>query len=245
MSLILNIDTAIETASITLAEDGKVFRSATNESEKDHAGWLQPAIHILMRGSGWPLQNLNAVAVSIGPGSYTGLRIGLSTAKGLCYALKIPLITVGTLEAMAFSAIQNFETSDPNSPPQDPGRTAHDYLFCPMIDARRTEVFTAVYDSSLNEVVKPHALILNQHSFEELLKGHKILFLGNGSIKFQKDCQNAHAMFKKIALDGVALATLTYRNFIGNNFAGLAYTEPLYLKEFFTKDHEPGKTNFK
>ncbi len=265
MSLILNIDTAIETASITLAEDGKVFRSATNESEKDHAVWIQPAIHMLMRESGWPLQNLNAVAVSIGPGSYTGLRIGLSTAKGLCYALKIPLITVGTLEAMAFSAIQNFETSDPYSPTQDPRSRAQDYLFCPMIDARRmevftavydsrfcpmidarrTEVFTAVYDSSLNEVVKPHALILNQHSFEELLKGHKILFLGNGSIKFQKDCQNAHAMFKKIALDGVALATLTYRNFIGNNFAGLAYTEPLYLKEFFTKDHEPGKTNFK
>src|SRR6266513_858318 len=156
MSLILNIDTAIETASITLAQDGKVFRSATNESEKDHAAWIHPAIHILMRESGWQLQNLNAVAVSIGPGSYTGLRIALSTAKGLCYALQIPLVTVGTLEAMAFSAIQNFETSDPYFPPEDARRTAQGYLFCPMIDARRMEVFTAVYDSSLNEVVKPH-----------------------------------------------------------------------------------------
>jgi len=92
-------------------------------------------------------------------------------------------------------------------------------------------------------MVKPHALILNPYSFDELLKGSKILFLGNGSIKFQKVCQNAHAMFKIIALNPVALATLTYKYFIGNNFAGLAYTEPLYLKEFFAKDREPGKTS--
>jgi tRNA threonylcarbamoyladenosine biosynthesis protein TsaB len=237
MALILNIETAIETASISLAQDGRVILSATNESKKDHAAWIQPAIRLLMKDSESTLQNLNAVAVTIGPGSYTGLRISLSAAKGLCYALKIPLITVGTLEVMAFSAIKDSETSTLRS-------LTPDLLFCPMIDARRLEVFTAVYDSSLYEVVKPHALILNPRSFEELLKGYKILFLGNGSIKFQKVCQNANAMFKKIALNPVALATLTYRNFIGNNFAGLAYTEPLYLKEFFAKDPEPGKTSF-
>jgi tRNA threonylcarbamoyladenosine biosynthesis protein TsaB len=103
------------------------------------------------------------------------------------------------------------------------------------------EVFTAVYDLSLNEVVKPHALIVSDQSFKELLKGYKILFLGNGSLKFQEICQNAHAMFKKTAPNPAALGTLTYRNFIGNNFAGLGYIEPLYAKEFFTKENESVK----
>src|SRR6266536_5572901 len=206
MSLILNIDKAIETASITLAEDGKVFRSASNESEKDHAVWIQPAIHMLMRESGWPLKNLNAIGVSIGPGSYTGLRIGLSSAKGLCYALKIPLITINTLEMMTVSAIKEREIAFPDL-------LAEILLFCPMIDARRMEVFTAVYDLNLNEVIKPQALILDKNSFEDILMRQKILFWGNGSLKFQKVCQNPHAIFKKMPLNAFALATLTYRNF--------------------------------
>jgi tRNA threonylcarbamoyladenosine biosynthesis protein TsaB len=242
MSLILNIDTALDTAFISLAEDGKLLQSATNENQKDHATWIQPAIRKLMQDSGRSMQDLNAVGVSIGPGSYTGLRIGLSTAKGICYALKIPLTTVNTLQMLAFAAIKDLEILTSDSLTHDSELTTHDFLICPMIDARRMEVFTAIYDSNLNEVVKPHVHILNKQSFEELLKGHKILFLGNGSVKFQKYCQNAHAMFKKIALNPVALATLTYTNFIGNNFAVLAYIEPLYLKEFFT-NKQPGPTN--
>ena len=240
MALILNIDTAIDIACISLAEDGKPVKSMTNPSQKDHAAWIQEAIQNLVKDTGYGMGDIKAVGVSIGPGSYTGLRIGLSTAKGLCYALKIPLITVNTLEMMALAAIKDLEMpglQSPNSPlptPHSPLPTPN-FLFCPMIDARRMEVFAAIYDSNLNELVKPHACILDVHSFEELLKGHKILFLGNGSIKFQQICQNRHAMFKKNALNPVALAALTYRNFIGNNFAGLAYTEPLYIKEFFAK----------
>jgi tRNA threonylcarbamoyladenosine biosynthesis protein TsaB len=246
MALILNIDTALDTASLSLAQEGRLLQSSTNERQGDHAAWIHPAIQKLMQISRLSLGDLNAVGISIGPGSYTGLRIGLATAKGLCYSLKIPLITVGTLEALALSAIKNLETSAFDSRTHDSrpayrtGRlTTHDLLFCPMIDARRMEVFTAVYDSNLNEVVNPHAIALNEQSFEELLKGRKILFLGNGSIKFKNLCQNAHAMFKNIGLNPVALAILTYRNFIGNNFAALAYEEPLYLKEFFTKENEP------
>jgi tRNA threonylcarbamoyladenosine biosynthesis protein TsaB len=235
MAIILNIDTATDIACISLAEDGKPVKFLTNPSQKDHAAWIQKAIHELIQKAGSEMWELNAVGVTIGPGSYTGLRIGLSTAKGLCYALKISLITVSTLETMAFSAINDLETSTLQLPANDSGSTTNDLLLCPMIDARRMEVFAAIYDSNLQELVKPHARILDAHSFEELLKGHKILFLGNGSIKFQQICQNRHAMFKKDALNPVALAALTYRNFIGNNFAGLAYTEPLYLKEFFTK----------
>lgn len=241
MALILNIDTATDIACISLAEDGKLLHSEINESREDHAAWIQAAIFKLMRDTGYGMEDLNAVGVSIGPGSYTGLRIGLSTAKGLCYALKTPLITVGSLEIMAFAAIKDLEISDSGLPTHNPlpidiGITTHNFLFCPMIDARRLEVFTAVYDSNLSEIMKPHARILDEHSFEDLLKRQKILFLGNGSLKFQEVCQNRHAMFKKIALNQAAHATLTYRNFIGNNFAGLAYTEPLYLKELFIKN---------
>lgn len=231
MALILNIDTAVETAIISLAEDGKLYKFSLNESMKDHAAWIQPAIYELMSDAGYKIGDLNAVGISIGPGSYTGLRIGLSTAKGLCYALQIPLITINSLEIMAASAIDEITKE---------GSTG-DLLYCPMIDARRMEVFTAIYHSNLSQVTEPHACMLNTNSFEDLLKRQKILFLGNGSIKFQKICQNPNAIFKKLPLNQTAFCTLTYKNFIGNNFAILAYTEPLYLKEFFTSQSEPRK----
>jgi tRNA threonylcarbamoyladenosine biosynthesis protein TsaB len=228
MAVILNIDTALDIACISLAENGKLLQSAMNESQKDHAIWIHNAISKLMEESELALRNLDAIGVSIGPGSYTGLRIGLSTAKGLCYALKIPLITINTLKMMTVSAIKEVEMSTPDL-------LAETLLFCPMIDARRMEVFTAVYDLDLKEVIKPHARILDKNSFEDILMRQKILFWGNGSLKFQKVCQNSHAIFKKMPLNTLALATLTYKSFIGSNFADLAYTEPLYLKEFFTR----------
>jgi tRNA threonylcarbamoyladenosine biosynthesis protein TsaB len=136
---------------------------------------------------------------------------------------------------MAFSAINDIETHEPDLFSQD-------LFICPMIDARRMEVFTAVYNSSLRPIYEPHSRILDTLAFDELLRRQKILFLGNGSIKFQQVCQNANALFKKLALNPFALPALTYKNFIGNNFATLAYAEPIYLKEFFTKQPEPGKT---
>lgn len=243
MALILNIDTAMETASISLAEHGKVLASEINGSQTDHAAWIQPAIG---RVANHELGDIVAVGISNGPGSYTGLRIGLATAKGLCYALQIPLVTVNTLSVIAFDAIKRIEEhglevlNDPHLRDSlqftDQGFDAQSLLFCPMIDAKRMEVFTAVYDSQLKEIMAPHASILRSTSFDALLKRQKILFLGNGSEKFQQVCQNTdNAMFKCFALDASALAVLTYKNFIGSNFAGLAYTEPLYLKEFFTQ----------
>ena len=235
MAFILNIDTALDDAYISLAENEKGLGYAINETTKDHAAWLQPAIYKLMRESGCRIEDLSAIGVCIGPGSYTGLRIGLSTAKGLCFALKIPLITINTLETMAFSAIKDIETHDPDLLSQN-------LFICPMIDARRMEVFAAVYDSSLTPIYEPHSRILDALAFDGLLGRQKILFLGNGSAKFQQLCQNANAIFKKMALNPLALSELTYKNFIGNNFATLAYTEPIYLKEFFTKQPEPAKT---
>jgi tRNA threonylcarbamoyladenosine biosynthesis protein TsaB len=235
MALILNIDTALDAGYISLADSGRVLAYAINEAPKDHAAWIQTAIGKLIREAGRRVADLDAIGVSIGPGSYTGLRIGLSTAKGLCFALNIPLITVNTLEIMAFATVHEIKTNDPSLLTQN-------FLICPMIDARRMEVFAAVYNQELDEIYEPHSRILDPLSFEELLGRQKILFLGNGSIKFQHICQNANAMFKNLGLNPFALSALTYKNFIGNNFATLAYAEPLYLKEFFTKQPESGKT---
>src|SRR5215208_5364975 len=138
MSFILNIDTALETASVSLANNGRMLQSLVSESQKDHASWLHPAIKILLEKQGIGMDQLVAVGVSNGPGSYTGLRVGLSTAKGFCYALNIPLITIGTLKLMAFSARDEAED-----------------LICPMIDARRMEVYTAIYTGEMAELIKP------------------------------------------------------------------------------------------
>src|SRR5436190_1267780 len=162
MALILNIDTALDSAYISLAENAQGLGYALNETAKDHAAWIQPAIHKLIEESGLRIADLSAVGVSIGPGSYTGLRIGLSTAKGLCFALKIPLITINTLEIMTFSAINDIAAHDPDL-------FSSNLFICPMIDARRMEVFTAVYNSSLAEIYEPHARILDALTFDELL----------------------------------------------------------------------------
>jgi tRNA threonylcarbamoyladenosine biosynthesis protein TsaB len=246
VALILNIDTSLEAASITLADHGNVLAEESNENQKDHAAWVQPAIETLIKNAHSDLRNVKAIGISNGPGSYTGLRIGLATAKGLCYALGIPLITINTLAVLAFDAITKIERgnlqifdNDSNAERSDftvAGVNIEKMLFCPMIDARRMEVFTAVYNSRLTEIIQPQACILIPTLFEELLERQKILFLGNGNKKFQPMCQNAgNAMFRNLPLNSSALAALTYRNFVGSNFAGLAYTEPLYLKEFFTQ----------
>ena len=233
MSLILNIDTSLGNAYVSLAENGEPLLSSFNDNEKDHAAWIQPAIQKVMKETGTTMHHLKAVGVCIGPGSYTGLRIGLSTAKGICYALNIPLIAEVSLRLIAFTAIKHMSADSELPSPE--------FLFCPMIDARRMEVYTSLYNSNLDEVMKPTALILEQNSFKEELRRQKILFLGNGSKKFQHVCQNNNAFFKKIPLEPFALTTLTYEKFIGNNFVDLAYTEPLYLKEFFTKN--PNQNN--
>src|SRR6186713_64350 len=145
MALILNIDTATEQGGICLAKEGKPLALATNKEPKDHAGWLHPAIEKLMRETGHRMKDLQAVAITAGPGSYTGLRVGMAAAKGFCYALDIPLITESTLKVMAFAAR---EQSSPTG------------LLCPMIDARRMEVFTALYSTDLVEIMPATAMVI-------------------------------------------------------------------------------------
>lgn len=219
MSLILNIDTAVAGASIALSQNDRVLAFASNEAAKESAGWLQPAIRELMAGSGFSLAALDAIAVSAGPGSYTGLRVGMASAKGLCYALNKPLIAISTLEAMAAAAIKQVPEVQ---------------WFCPMIDARRMEVFTAIYNRDLQVIVAPHNLVLDAVSFAEQLAKQQICFLGNGSDKFKPLVAAEKGVFVSMALDATQIAALAYQRYVTGDFADLAYTEPFYIKAFYS-----------
>ncbi len=220
MALILHIDTSSSVGSVSIARDGKLLALLQNEEQKEHASYLQPAIKKITKKLSIKLTDLDAVAVANGPGSYTGLRVGLSSAKGLCYTLNKPLIAINSLQMMAAAAIDNTaETS---------------LLFCPMIDARRMEVFTAVYNNTLNEILPTQAKVLNNNSFVDLLLHNKILFFGNGAEKFKSICIHPNALFSDGYLTNNALASLTFLQYKSQQFAELAYCEPLYGKAFYT-----------
>jgi tRNA threonylcarbamoyladenosine biosynthesis protein TsaB len=220
VSLLLNIDTSIQTASVCLAKNDIPIALKVNPSQKDSAAWLHVAIKELMTGQDVNLQQIDSIAVTEGPGSYTGLRVGMATAKGLCYALGKPLICVNTLLTMAVAAIK--EEAD---------------LLCPMIDARRMEVFTAIYDKDLSTVVAPTNTILNDLSFNDLVQTKRILFFGNGSNKFHSIINHPNALFADIEIDAQNMVSLTYKALQERKFADLAYSEPFYCKDFHSTAH--------
>jgi tRNA threonylcarbamoyladenosine biosynthesis protein TsaB len=218
MAYILNIDTAIDIASICISKDDQVINISINKNQKDHAAWIQPAIKELVISSGITLRDIQAVAVSIGPGSYTGLRIGLSTAKGLCYALNIPLIAIGTLDMMAEAGLRD-EVD----------------LICPMIDARRMEVFTAIYNKNMEKVMPPEAVILDQYFVADLLNKNRILFYGNGSNKLKYLIHHTNAIFDNIEINSSLLVNISNKRLRDSDFNGLAYAQPMYIKNFYIK----------
>jgi tRNA threonylcarbamoyladenosine biosynthesis protein TsaB len=222
MSLILNIDTASENAHVSLAKDGLILDSLSNESQKEHAAFLQAGIQQLIKSVDINLKDIDAVAITAGPGSYTGLRVGMASAKGLCYALKKPLITIGTLELLTASALQVFPTDN------------KDLLYCPMMDARRMEVFTAIYKHDLTIQLQPCAMILDELSFEKELMNNQIVFFGSGSDKWKLICKHENAIFKTASILPKSLGISTNALFLEKKFTELAYSEPVYLKEFQT-----------
>lgn len=229
MGLILNIDTATENAGICLAANGAPVATMVNRDQKDHASWIQPAIASLMREAGYRMDQLEAVAVTAGPGSYTGLRVGMATAKGLCYALHIPLITESTLKVIAYATRAGLGLSTDESPISLPN------LLCPMLDARRMEVFTGVYNTALEEIVPGSAMVLDESSFNKELANNRLIFCGNGVVKWKPLCKHSHAMFYEGNPHTAAdLAVLSEQRFQQQNFADLAYAEPAYLKEFYS-----------
>lgn len=219
MPLILNIDTAVQSASVCLADGDETIVTAVNPSEKESAAWLHIAIQNLLRSHNVSIAGLKAIAISEGPGSYTGLRVGMATAKGLCYALNVPLIAVPTLQMMAAAALQ---------------APASAQLLCPMIDARRAEVFTALYDTALNEVMPATNMILDENSFNDWLQTHTVLFFGNGCAKAQPLLKQAHAGFANVVANASHMRRLSYKKFVQSRFAELAYAEPFYAKAFYS-----------
>lgn len=225
MTVIVNIETSTNVCSTALTAEGQILTHREDFSGRNHAELLSDYIKACLDFASDREIKPEAVAVSIGPGSYTGLRIGLSEAKGLAYALDIPLIGVNTLELMATRVMFSTDDIDPDS------------ILVPMIDARRMEVFTAAYDFALAPLMEPGPLVLDEESYNGILStGRPVLFFGNGMAKFRDflgDKAPANAKFidgvDPLAVDMVALAE---RSFSRKDFIDTAYATPLYLKEF-------------
>lgn len=220
---ILQIETATTVCSVALAKDGHVIAVKQLNERNIHAEVITLYIDELLKGSGLQYAAIDAVAVSAGPGSYTGLRIGISTAKGLCYALDKPLIAVETLEAMALGIIAD-----------EPALISDGVLLCPMIDARRMEVYTALFDANGNRVKQTAAEIIDEHTFAELLKTNKVLFFGDGAEKCKGvigDSDNA-IFYTEFTNSATHISKSAAAKYTAGDFENVAYYEPFYLKDF-------------
>ena len=217
MSHLLHINTALDHAYVGLSKDDTLLSARENGVQKEHGSFLQPALKSILEDANVSMQEIHAVSVMNGPGSYTGLRVGLSAAKGICFALKKPLICLSTLDWLA-RPFNSYMTN----------------IICPMIDARRMEVFTAMYDNSLNLVTPPQALILDENSFPEL-ESKKILFTGNGRNKLpQRISEHPNTIFPTSSAGITDQVNMAYMLYVEKIFSNLAYTEPFYLKSFYT-----------
>lgn len=218
--IILNIETSTHICSVSLSKDGKNIFSKSDAQGQNHASLLNLFIEEALQHLPESIKKPDAVAVSSGPGSYTGLRIGVSTAKGLCYGFGIPLISVNTLELMAYAAIQNIENKD-------------NTFFCPMIDARRMEVYNGFYDEKLNVVREIKPDIITEGIYNEYLNSNNVVFFGNGMEKCRELLTHPHAVFiSDINPLSDNMLYFSERAFLNGNTEDVAYFEPFYLKEF-------------
>ena len=217
MSYILNIESSTTNCSISLANNGKLISIREfNEKNYSHSTKLHSFIEEVLKNSNISVNKLSAIAVSSGPGSYTGLRIGVSTAKGLCYGLDIPLISISTLKAMSFGMALEIKAD----------------LYCPMIDARRMEVYSAFFDINNTEVRKIQADIIDENSYKKELE-KKVVFFGDGSEKLIEKIKDKNAIFvSDIHPSAKNMGLLSYQKFAKSLFEDLAYFEPFYLKDF-------------
>lgn len=224
MPLLLHIDTATEHGSVCISDNLELVGLEKSLNQKDHASVLQPTIQKLLTEHHLRLRDLDGIAVTAGPGSYTGLRVGLASAKGLCYALHKPLILLNTLEVMANASLSVH--------PQEHGQSST--LFCPMIDARRMEVFTALYRHNLEPALQPTAILLQDNSFHQYLDAYKVIFSGSGSKKCRNIVRHPNALYSEALHSAADMIPLGVKSFSHKQFADIAYSEPFYLKEFFS-----------
>lgn len=220
MACILHIETSTDVCSVALSEDGAILFAKEDHEGRGHATVLGVFIDEVLSMADSHAKPIEAVAVSCGPGSYTGLRIGVSMAKGICYGRNIPLIALPTLKVLSVPVLLMDELPE-------------DALLCPMLDARRMEVYAAIYDRALNPLREVGADIIDSNSYEEYLNEHPVYFFGNGAAKCKEIIQHKNAHF----IDGIEplarwMFPLADREFHNGEFQDVAYFEPFYLKEF-------------
>ncbi|TVP43059.1 MAG: tRNA (adenosine(37)-N6)-threonylcarbamoyltransferase complex dimerization subunit type 1 TsaB [Mongoliibacter sp.] len=218
MSLILSVETATNNCSVALHENGTLIHLHENNEPNSHGRLIVKMIESLFTNAGVKVKDLQAVAVSKGPGSYTGLRIGVSTAKGISFGLGIPIIAVDTLKALAKQAVS--ESLSENK------------LIVPMIDARRMEVYTAIYDHSLKIIQPLSPVIVEENIFEKYLENFEITFLGDGMNKLKDILKHPNAIFLDCENSAKTIGELAFTKYANGEFEDLAYFEPNYLKDF-------------
>jgi tRNA threonylcarbamoyladenosine biosynthesis protein TsaB len=218
MSLILGLETSTKICSVAISKGDKLLALKEEGGEYSHSEKLTVFIQEVLKEAGLKLEEIDAIAVSKGPGSYTGLRIGVSVAKGLCYALGIPLISVDTLQGMALG-MSKHQASD---------------FYCSMIDARRMEVYTALYDENNKILESVSAKIIDENSFKEKLKDNKVVFYGDGADKCKDVLSiNSNATFSEKGLPSAKYVNeIAVNKFKNKEFEDVAYFEPYYLKDF-------------
>ena len=219
---ILYIETATDVCSVALSRGAEVIGLKEEAGGNNHAKHLLPFVDEVLKQGGCTVSDLNGVAVSVGPGSYTGLRIGVSTAKGIAYTAGIPVMAVGTLESIAQGARESWTDA-----------SAEPLQIVPMLDARRMEVFTTRYDFDMQSLEEGSAKIVDENTFAELLSEHKVLFCGNGMPKCREILSaNPNAFFAEVPVSAKNMLPAALRKWQNSDFENVAYFEPFYLKEY-------------
>ena len=220
MARILLLETSTATLSAALADNGKVVQERICTEPRQQASLAAPMVKEVLDAAGITVADCDAVCVSKGPGSYTGLRVGVSTAKGLCFGAGIPLLSAGTLDILAAQAREI------------PCPTGQLRYVVPMIDARRMEVYTAVYTPDGQRLTEVSPLVVDASSFADRLQEGPVLFIGDGALKCKEVISSPNAFFRKAAPLASAMAGLAQRAFDKKRFEDIAYFEPFYLKDF-------------
>ncbi len=226
--MILCLETATPSCSVALVHNGEILACEEDSKGQNHSEKITFFIDSVMKEVGVAYNQLDAVAVSMGPGSYTGLRIGVSTAKGVCYAVSKPLIAVDTLHAMAFGGSSVVLSEVEKS------RAAGNKILIPMIDARRMEVYAAIFDENINKIKDTEAVIIDERSFADLKQNHHLYLFGDGADKcagiFKND--DKITVVNDFCCSARYMNTIAQQKFNNNDFVDVAYFEPFYLKDF-------------
>ncbi len=235
MAFTLNIETATHLCSLVLARNGEVIAARETFEEKSHAAKLTVFIEEVLKEANMSVADLDAVAVGKGPGSYTGLRIGVSTAKGLCYGSGLPLIGVNTLSIMVRHVMTHHAGLVQSLPVHS------EIILCPMIDARRMEVFTCLYNIQGEEIQPVQAVVVGHETFKQFLDNKVMVFFGSGMEKCREVLSHPNAVFiPDIHPHASSLALLAEEKYTGNLFENIAYFEPFYLKDFVATTSKKG-----